>query len=220
MDFKKWLIQEKRGEYSPNNTIVVDVQPEYVNYIGFNIGEFANFLSQMLTKGRKVLYFYNGDSVGSSNNADSIKRWLASALIGAELEAFEWYDEEDDPYTAASELIKTFQNIYFYDKGYAFFRGWMDQGVEDYKIIKVIRAMVMNRIYDSRELPDDLLTQLVGDDMPQCDNIYLPHIDLLQLRSFNGAFLCGGGENECLKEVQLLMNALNIKYKVMSKFVF
>lgn len=224
MDFKRWLIQEMRGQYNPNNTIVVDIQPEYANYINFDIGEFASFLSQMLAKGKKVLYFFNGDSVGSSNTADSIRRWLASALTGEELEAYEWYDEDDEdeynPYAAAQEAFQTFQNITFYDKGYAFFRGWMDQGVDDHEIIQVIRTMVMRRVYDSRELPEELLTQIAGDDIPQYDNIYLPHIDLLQLRRFNNAFLCGGGQNECLKEVQLLMNALNIKYRVMSKFVF
>lgn len=221
--FKEWFVYERRGEWNPNNTIVVDIQPEYSSNIHFDISEFASFLSQMLSKGRKVLYFYNGETVGFSNGEDSIRRWLASALVGEDLEAYEWYDEdeyeEEDPWAAAQEAFQTFQSIAFYDKGYGFFRGWMDQGVGDHEIIQIIRAMVVNRAYDSRELPEELITKIAGE-VPEYDNIYLPHIDLLQLRAFNNAFLCGGGRDECLKEVQLLMNALNIKYRLLSRFTF
>lgn len=33
-------------------------------------------------------------------------------------------------------------------------------------------------------------------------------------------YLCGGGRDECLKEVMLMCNALNIKYKLIDKFIY
>lgn len=41
-----------------------------------------------------------------------------------------------------------------------------------------------------------------------------------QLKRFNGAYLVGGGRNECLREVELLMNAFNIKYKRIDSLVY
>lgn len=214
MEFKNW-INEARNQWNANNTIVVDIQPEYASNIGFKIPEFAEFLKQMLSKRRKVLYFYNGETIGSRDTDQEIKNWLISSILGHDYYREE-YEDEDDQYWELKEL---FDDIYFYDKGYGFFRSWMDYGIDDADIIKVIRAMIMQRTHDTREMPEEFLDQLV-DDRPLHDPIYLPHIDLMQLRSFNNAFLCGGGQSECLKEVQLLMNAMNIKYRVISKFTF
>ena len=41
-----------------------------------------------------------------------------------------------------------------------------------------------------------------------------------QLRKFNKAYIMGGGRNECLREVELLMNAFNIKYKRIDSLVY
>ncbi len=41
-----------------------------------------------------------------------------------------------------------------------------------------------------------------------------------QLKKYSGAYIMGGAENECLREVELLMNAFNIKYKRIQEFVY
>ena len=41
-----------------------------------------------------------------------------------------------------------------------------------------------------------------------------------QLKRYSGAYLMGGGREECLKEVTLLMNAFNIKYKLVDAFIY
>ena len=41
-----------------------------------------------------------------------------------------------------------------------------------------------------------------------------------QLKRFNGAYLVGGGRNECLREVELLMSAFNIRYKRIDGLVY
>ena len=57
MEFKQFL-NERYGQFNTNNVIVVDVQPDYSKYINFSIYEFADFLRQMIEKGKNVLYFY------------------------------------------------------------------------------------------------------------------------------------------------------------------
>jgi hypothetical protein len=97
----------------------------------------------------------------------------------------------------------------------------MDHGVSDSTIIKTIRYMIMKRINDSRDLGEEELQFITnGEDIPLHDPLFIPSIPLNVLKQFSGAFLCGGGKSECLKEVTLLMNALNIKYTIVSEFTY
>jgi len=60
-----------------------------------------------------------------------------------------------------------------------------------------------------------------GDELPWIDdNISIEWTSVAQLKRFNRAYLMGGGRNECLKEVSLLMNAFNIKYKLIEQFIY
>ena len=52
------------------------------------------------------------------------------------------------------------------------------------------------------------------------DPLIVNWISVGQLRKFNGAYIMGGGRNECLREVELLMNAFNIKYKRIDSLVY
>ena len=51
-------------------------------------------------------------------------------------------------------------------------------------------------------------------------NIYLPDISIADLKTLSGSLLGGGGQHECLKEMQLLMNAFNIKYKLVQDWIY
>ena len=52
------------------------------------------------------------------------------------------------------------------------------------------------------------------------DPISVEWISVAQLKRFSGAYIVGGGRNECLREVELLMNAFNIKYKRIDSLVY
>ena len=52
------------------------------------------------------------------------------------------------------------------------------------------------------------------------DAISVNWTSIAQLRRFNGAYLVGGGRNECLQEVELLMSAFNVKYKRIDRLVY
>ena len=185
MRFKEWV--ESYGGYNSNNCIVVDIQPYYESYIGFDIGEFCNFLIEILSKNKRVLYFYNGEDLGIDNNPQGICSWLLE-------------NNHSDDYDILSRQLN---KITFYDKGYAFFRNWMDSGISDNDIIKAIRFMYLNRLSTSEQFPQEFFDE---NGIETEEAIWVPDISLSQLKSFNGSFLCGGGRMECLKEVQLLLN--------------
>ncbi|MCK9458417.1 MAG: hypothetical protein M0R80_02090 [Proteobacteria bacterium] len=219
MQFKQWLLHERYGQYNTNNTIIVDVQPMYAQHMNFGIKNFAEFLKQTL-KNRKVIYFFNGDSIGSNDNKEEISNWLAESA--RENTPYPEDDDEEIYWQDHEDTYSLFHNrCLWYDKGYGFFRSWMDHGVSDATIIKTIRYMIMKRINDSRDLGEEELQLITnGEDIPLHDPLFIPSIPLNILKQFSGAFLCGGGKNECLKEVTLLMNALNIKYTILSEFTY
>jgi hypothetical protein len=52
------------------------------------------------------------------------------------------------------------------------------------------------------------------------DPIIVEWTSVAQLKRFQGAYIMGGGRNECLREVELLMNAFNIGYKRIDRLVY
>ena len=220
MDFKEWLLTERRGEYNVHNTIVVDIQQSYEPFFLYDIpvAKFAEFLLQTLQKRKNVLYFYNGETIGTDEDEGTISEWLANLVY--EYDPYD--DEEDEMHERWNQIYATFrQSATWYDKGYGFFRDWMDMGVSETTLIRTIRYMVMNRVYDSRDIDDKALKDLLKEDFHRkIGNIHIPSISLGQLKQFDGCHLCGGGKEECLKEVQLLMNAFNIKYRLLERFIF
>ena len=191
------------SEKYTRNIIVVDVQPMYQNYHNkkFKTWEFCEFLN----KSRDILYFYNGVNTVGSDTEEDVKNFLIENEI----------DENK------------LNDIKFYDKGYGFFRGYMDQGISENIIIKMIRIMFQKKVIDSRDIESDEWEILLGVDFEEVrdlieseESFYIPDIDIATLKQFNGGYIVGGGKNECLKEVQLLMSAFNIKAKIVSKFVY
>ncbi|MFW6046282.1 MAG: hypothetical protein ACOCP4_00565 [Candidatus Woesearchaeota archaeon] len=52
------------------------------------------------------------------------------------------------------------------------------------------------------------------------DMISIPDIPLNILKKFSKSYLVGGGRDECLEEIQILMNAFNIKYTTVRKYIY
>ena len=195
---QKTQLNEKRN----NNIVVVDIQPIYEKYFSFNLEEFTDFLS----KQREILYFYNGESIGSGDGPEEIIEMF-----------YEASDYNND------FLNKLENDVIWVDKGYGFFRGWMDEGAEESFIIKAIRLMAARKIWDSREIEPEEWEELFPNDYEdymEQDCIYFPDISLKTLKKFSSSYIVGGGKSECLKEVQLLMNAFNIRYKEVRKFIY
>lgn len=199
MKFNQYLITEKASK----NTIVVDIQPMYEKWINFKMYDFIDFLN---TQTKDILYFYNGpETVGEDSQRD-LEYWLLENGLDKD----------------------KFGNIEFVDKGYGFFRNMMDEGIEASVIIKMVRHMFQVKKYDSRDIEEDEWLSVLGEDTYEevegilngGDMINIPDIDIRTLKKYSGGYIVGGGKNECLAEVQLLMSAFNFKAKEVRRYVY
>jgi hypothetical protein len=194
-------INEILSEARNGSVIVVDVQPAYSSFINFE-SELMSFLN----KQRRILMLVNSDEEGYSNDSiTDIKEY--------------WESNEFTNWNAVTLI----------DKGYGYLRSWMDQGIPENIIIKTIREMYQQRVNDSRllfqhnENPEEDFKKFIGfnfEDWMLDDAISVDWISLKLLKTFSGSYITGGAENECLKEVELLMSAFNIRSKRISKFIF
>lgn len=187
--------------------INVDIQPEYQSYISFNLNEWVKFLNQS-TENNNIIFLYNGqDTLGMVSESEYID-WLFNLGI----------DEE------------VIDNATFFDKGYAFFRYCMDNSIDEDAIVDLIKYMVTNDINDSRDIDEEMW----NDFMNTTDHSRQDVRDLLEnagdlinipelmefLQNKNNITLTGGGINECLKEVELALMALDKPYSIISKFTY
>lgn len=194
-------LQQFISDKRTNNVIIVDVQPQYKKYIHFKMNAFVEFLNVQ----RNLLFFYNGETVGSEDNKDSIKNWL--------------YD-----YDMNEAKVEDAEYI---DKGYGFFRGWMDIGIEPGTLKKAIRFMLEKRVTDSRDIEEEDWRKAIPslDDEASSDwyqePIFLPgEINIGFLKKWQGSYICGGGKNECLKEVLVLFSTFNITVHQVGEFIY
>ena len=199
------LFEAGISEGRSHSIIVVDVQPAYSAYDPGTCNRISQFVSKQTGP---VLMFVNAELTGvTADTVADIKHW---------------WDERTDLDWGRVQIV---------DKGYGYFRAWMDSGVDPSAIIRVIRAMYQQNVSSSdqlfggndREGYDAQMAELVGDDyatrMPQ-DPMTIHWASVAQLKKFNGAYIVGGGRNECLREVELLMNAFNIRYKRIDSMVY
>lgn len=213
-------LQLMEGRNTP--VICVDVQPEYS---GMNDGDenpvFEDIIQFVNNQTGPVLMYVNAEDQGlSGDTVQDVKSYWEDTIRG------EYADPEE--HEDAPINWSRFQIV---DKGYGFFRTFIDAGISDKVIIKTIRLMYQNKVYDSRELfggehSDDYVEkfeQFIGDEFQSwmlSDGITVKWTSVAQLKRFSGAYIVGGGRNECLKEVELLMNAFNIKYKRIDHLVY
>lgn len=197
----------KEGELEGKTIINVDIQPEYENYINFNLNEWVHFINQN-AESNNIIFLYNGyDSLGMIEET-SYQNWLFDLGI-----------DED-----------VISNATFYDKGYAFFRYCMDYGIDQDNIVDFIKYMIRHNINDSRDIDEEMWNgymketnhtqQDVRDLLESADDmIYIP--DLMDfLKRYSNIVLTGGGISECLKEVEIALLALGKNYNILSEFTY
>lgn len=205
------VITELLTETRSRPCIVVDVQPAYAYWksryedeeskpkaltVSENVIKFVN------NQTGPVLMFINAEETGLSN--DTKDRVIEF-----------WENNKFNP--------DNWKRVTIVDKGYGYFRSWMDNNVSEPIIIKVIRALYQKKVNDSRDLGDIYLEKLVGaewQDWMKDDPILVEWTSVARLKRFQGAYIMGGGRNECLREVELLMNAFNISYKRIDSLVY
>jgi hypothetical protein len=187
--------------------INVDIQPEYEEYISFELSEWVNFINEN-AENNDIIFLYNGPDLGMIDE-DSFKMWL-----------FELGIEEEIVYNDAT----------FYDKGYAFFRYCMDNSIDEENIVDLIKYMISHTINDSRDIDEEMW----NDYMEETDHDQQDVRDLLEdagdminipdlmdfLEDYSNIVLTGGGMSECLKEVEIALLSLDKPYNTLSEYVY
>jgi len=203
-DFFKEYITEGRNR----PIIVVDVQPEYANFSSSNENTCEKIIHFVCNSLGKVLMFVNAEADG---------------LTGDTIKTIKEYWEE-----VYGDYID-WNRFEIVDKGYGYFRGWMDNGISDRTIIKLIRKMYSDGVSDIRELFDgeddedyeEKLNEFISpDSIDYVEMFAVQWTSVKRLKEYNKSYLVGGGRNECLKEVTLLMNAFNIRYRLIDELVY
>ena len=187
--------------------VSVDIQPEYEKAFGFGIEDYCSFLNEL--ESDKLVFLYNGYDTLDMIRKEDYRYWFLENGL-------------------SEEVLDTAR---FYDKGYAFFRYCMDNSLEDETVANFVRFMYNNDVRDSRDMTRDMWAKYLREyrlrdrkvvyellrDSGDC--VHIP--DLMDyVKQLNNIVLTGGGVNECLKEVEIALMALNKPYQVEHKFTY
>ena len=185
--------------------IVIDVQPEYADGFGHMASELAEYINENQHQFTNLTFLFNGPDLGMIEESEYRFWWMEEGL------------DEDIAY-----------NAHFYDKGYAFFRYCMDEGIDEEQIVNLIKYMIKNGVNDTRDLDENFWNIFIeehgNEDIRGLmefsgDALHIP--DLMdELKNYNNIVLTGGGINECLKEVEIALDALGKKYLTWNKFTY
>ena len=172
--------------------IICDVQPHDVgSYIRWDMSKFAKFVNSY----DSVLVLYNGADMG--------------------------WETENDMYDYYDSIGIDVNKCEFVEKYYAYFREWIDAGMDYDDMMVLLTYMLKKRIWDS---DDEHIRQIAYDELGiSLDDYgysYIP-IDIAKtVKGWSGSDLCGGGKHECLYELEMLMDLYKIKYKTQNKWVY
>jgi hypothetical protein len=194
-----------------NSLVIVDIQPAYETHhkhISAPLMEYINTSNY-----NKILWFFNGESEGQSPDT----------ISDVQMYAYDHGLDEDK-----------IDDIIFIDKYYSFFRHWMDAGVDEEFTLKVIRYMIKNDITDSESIDDFAMEMLIESyfDFPEgvdireefdylwTDGIHIPHFKWEAIKTLGSVDTVGGGCNECLKEMEMLMTATGVSYNRLDQYTY
>lgn len=183
--------------------IVVDVQPAYDKF--FDTTRYVTFIEESVSKYDKILYLFNGPELGYENE-DEIKYWLLE--------------------NGVSET--SVEQIEFFDKGYGWFRYCMDEGYTE-EITSLVKWMYQNGKMSLEEMERQDWYDAMDEypeiekikDMVHDDPLYLPEHLFAKLKNTNSTIdIIGGMAMECLKEVEIILMALDKNYNLIKKYVY
>ena len=201
-DVKTNKVKES-NEYDNKTLINVDIQPEYKDWFGFDLYKWVDMVNN---HNGQIVFLYNGEDTVGELGEMSYQIWLMDQGI-----------DEDVIYRSR-----------FFDKGYAFFRYCMDSYIDEDDIVGLVKMMVEYNIDDSRDLTpefwDEFISRYGKENIRELlefagDCINIPEL-MDFLKSYNNIIICGGAKNQCLKEVEIALMALDKPYLKMDDFIY
>jgi hypothetical protein len=204
---RKKLQKINETTFQGKTLISVDIQPEYEKWIYFDLHDWVEFINSN-AENNILVFLYNGAETLSMVDENEYRLWLFDLGI-----------EED-----------VLDHIKFYDKGYAFFRTCMDSNIDVDNIVDLVQYMIRNDINDSRDIDEDMwndymeTTEHNQEEVRELlenagEMINVP--DLMDfLKYFSNIVIFGGGIDECLKEVEIALLALNKNYDILNEYVY
>ena len=206
-------------ESASTNLLIVDVQPEYAVWAKKVLPGVQNLIEKSTGK---VVILYN--DFGGGDTAGDVYDFLSGRTDD---DRFDYDDNIDDVVPSKpTPLEQKLQRAEYLQKEYGFLRPMMDMGVSARTIIQVLRLMYQNRVSDSRDLDYDVLPGEIKRDLEQnyfdwgegiSVQDWIPVSLLKQLSPF---YIVGGGRDECLREIELICNAFNIRYKRIDSLIY
>lgn len=177
--------------------LVIDIQPAFAGSFGSRLTQEVLREMQQVPDDQPIVVVSANEEL-SGDDADAIREFWENCGMDEAL----------------------FERAIFIEKDYGFFRGWMGS-FPDEEIVAVAKELRRRGIYDSRDLPEDVMSELAPEGGGSCDAVFLPY-DLekashLQQPAWR---ICGGGRDECLREVEIWLDSCAIAYERMDHLTY
>lgn len=209
-------------ESSNTNLLIIDVQPEYSSHSDYILAGVQNMI-EAVTGGKIVIVF--NDS-GGGDDQHVVYNYLAGFNdFNADAEE---YDEEREMWVhKRPKLVQNLTRATYLQKEYGFLRPFMDLGISDAVIIEILREMYQRKVTDSREMELTSMSERVQTEIEQSSAYWDEEgiaiqswVPVTLLKQISPFYMMGGGRNECLREIELICNAFNIKYKRVDSLIY
>lgn len=174
--------------------LVVDVQPEYDAFCKHITQRVARRINNTV---KPITIMWVGQGI-SSDTEDSVREYLIDH--GARR--------------------RRLAEACFIEKDYGFFRDWMDCEVPKELIIKAGKSMLREGVRSSSDLDLEALFGKRHSELPDWGGLSLPSFDLAPLQAVDQLETCGGGDEECLAEMELWLDMTGKPYKRLSSLVY
>lgn len=189
--------------------MAVDIQPEYQGSFKYFLPKFIQYLNANEGKINHIVFLYNGKDTMGMISEDDYRSWLTENGLD------DW----------------VLDRIAFYDKGYAFFRYCMDEGMDGDTVANFVRFMYENDVHDSRDMTRDMWAKYLREyrrsdkktvfDLLEKNDDCINIPELMDfLKRYNNITIAGGAVEQCLAEVEIALQALRKKYRVLDEFTY
>jgi hypothetical protein len=191
---------KKFNENLDNNVLIcVDIQKEYEDAFQFRIDHFLNFINKY---DNIIYYVYDGEEIGGPTESELIDWLLENGLEESKL-----------------------HNIRFFDKEHGFLRTYMDSYNDVEGLYELLRYMMDNKYTHSTDIPIDEYSIFnnsdIKDFLENGDCIILDFKVFKMVKQFPKNFnLCGGGQFECLREMEIVFELFNKSYHKINRYIY